>query len=325
MLTLLLPLVAIVGLFAILLRARRGDGRTDLRRCPKCWYAMDGNAGLTCPECGKKCRSEAELFQRRSYRFLERSATTLIVLTTAFWLLMLLPGPWTQWVPHFGLRIALRLAAPYHPLDINVATPLLTQPDANLHDSKSGWERLVWQQQVNNMVWQWSDAVLASSGAITDAELARLVPLAEETHKTFIQTGWMSAREAWLIDDATAATTAMRTRLLATPKPDVSQLLRIDWVLSELHYEGADYSHRPDWALVPDQLIVQSLGHADPKVRLFGLDRAGKRAQLSKLNPKLTFPKVAEQIRQMAAADADAAVRARAKDLVPYLEAFNIK
>jgi len=35
------------------------------RRCPRCWYAMDGTPGLTCPECGRAARTERALHRHR--------------------------------------------------------------------------------------------------------------------------------------------------------------------------------------------------------------------------------------------------------------------
>lgn len=44
----------------------RSRGR---RRCPRCWYSMEGVPGLTCPECGRAVSSERSLRRtRRSWR-----------------------------------------------------------------------------------------------------------------------------------------------------------------------------------------------------------------------------------------------------------------
>lgn len=52
------------GLVLIVLGLFR-DRQRHLRRCPKCWYHMQGVAGRTCPECGHTARSEPALFKRR--------------------------------------------------------------------------------------------------------------------------------------------------------------------------------------------------------------------------------------------------------------------
>lgn len=45
----------------------RSRGR---RRCPKCWYSMEGVPGLRCPECGREAKSERSFFRTRSrYRY----------------------------------------------------------------------------------------------------------------------------------------------------------------------------------------------------------------------------------------------------------------
>lgn len=56
---LLLLCAAAAGWFLFADRAR---GR---RRCPRCFYAMEGVSGLTCPECGRTARSEQALFRTR--------------------------------------------------------------------------------------------------------------------------------------------------------------------------------------------------------------------------------------------------------------------
>src|SRR5688572_22211642 len=47
----------------------RGDRSRGRRRCPKCWYAMEGAPTLTCPECGHDARRERRLLvTRRRWR-----------------------------------------------------------------------------------------------------------------------------------------------------------------------------------------------------------------------------------------------------------------
>src|SRR5690606_16209537 len=43
-------------------------GRT--RRCPRCWYSMEGVPGLRCPECGREAKRERALLKsRRRWRW----------------------------------------------------------------------------------------------------------------------------------------------------------------------------------------------------------------------------------------------------------------
>lgn len=46
-----------------------GDRSRGRKRCPKCWYSMEGAPGLTCPECGRQARSERALFRTRRHRW----------------------------------------------------------------------------------------------------------------------------------------------------------------------------------------------------------------------------------------------------------------
>jgi hypothetical protein len=49
----------------LLLVGLRGDPSRGRRRCPRCWYSLEGILGLTCPECGHVARSEGALLRRR--------------------------------------------------------------------------------------------------------------------------------------------------------------------------------------------------------------------------------------------------------------------
>lgn len=57
-------LIVLAGLAAAAwcLFADRALGK---KRCPKCWYSMEGASGLTCPECGKTVKSERGLLRTR--------------------------------------------------------------------------------------------------------------------------------------------------------------------------------------------------------------------------------------------------------------------
>lgn len=65
-------LYSIAGLSALLMLglatwAMIGDRAKGRRRCPRCFYSMDGASGLLCPECGRTARSEAHLLKTRRH------------------------------------------------------------------------------------------------------------------------------------------------------------------------------------------------------------------------------------------------------------------
>lgn len=70
---------------AILARSLRGDPARGRRRCPKCWYAMPGVPGLTCPECGHAARDESRLFRNRRPRRWLALSLLLLALGAGLW------------------------------------------------------------------------------------------------------------------------------------------------------------------------------------------------------------------------------------------------
>jgi hypothetical protein len=60
----------LIALGAVLIfRALFADRSRGRRRCPRCWYSMDGVPALTCPECGRTARHLKKLHRtRRRYR-----------------------------------------------------------------------------------------------------------------------------------------------------------------------------------------------------------------------------------------------------------------
>src|SRR5688572_3890533 len=85
----LLSLVSVLGwgliLFGalLILHALFADRSRGRRRCPRCWYSMDGVPSLTCPECGRAASKERRLCKtRRRYR-VALAASVLPVLGVA--------------------------------------------------------------------------------------------------------------------------------------------------------------------------------------------------------------------------------------------------
>ncbi len=61
-----------VGLLALVAAAIAliGDRPRGRRRCPKCWYSMDGLDSVRCPECGREAKNAKTLLKtRRRWRF----------------------------------------------------------------------------------------------------------------------------------------------------------------------------------------------------------------------------------------------------------------
>lgn len=63
---------------AVLLWALLSDRSRGRRRCPRCFYSMEGLRGLKCPECGHSAGRERELFRtRRRWRWAGVAAVAL--------------------------------------------------------------------------------------------------------------------------------------------------------------------------------------------------------------------------------------------------------
>lgn len=318
------PLVIMGVLVGVMVRARAGDRRTDLRRCPKCWYAMPDVGSMKCPECGLTATTESQLFQPRRYRTAFRFAAICLTLVLAAWVWTLIPGPWTIKVPRPLLRAAVRIAEPYKGVPLDAAGFAASMPNPAWMNSSSPWERLLWQQQLNNCIRQWGEVVTQSRDKLSPEELAHLVPFAELAHAEYIKTGGLSYDESWLSDEAKSE--LANSRALAFNVHQQQQRMRYEWALSELQYIGADYSHRSDWGVTPTEVIEIALKHSDPQIRMYGVDRAGRRAHLALMTKnKIAYPPLTFAISQLAKNDSDPSVRDRATDLLIYIEAFHIK
>jgi hypothetical protein len=101
--SLLLLAGAATALYALF--ADRSRGR---RRCPSCFYSMDGATGLLCPECGRTARSQRTLHRtRRRWRLALIGCGILTLGAGAIaWPIARAKNPWTL-LPHPALAWAM--------------------------------------------------------------------------------------------------------------------------------------------------------------------------------------------------------------------------
>ncbi|MFZ4575912.1 MAG: hypothetical protein ACOYN0_16085 [Phycisphaerales bacterium] len=313
-------LVLISGAFlvaaAVTIRAWRGDGRTDLRRCPRCWYDMSATGSMRCSECGHTAQRESDLNQRRSSRRVYRTGVVVMGLLAIVGVYTAIPGPWTSKFPRPLIRLLLSIAAaPPGPPMLNAGW-LLPVPDTTLLNSASAWDRAVWQHQASIAVEGWATSVLATEGPITDEELAKLVPMVDQVRGLWQAAGALPWREAWIIESARQRLASARI----AAANDSNRLLRIEWALAELQFTGGGYSHRPDFARVPDAIIHQALVHPDSNVREFGITAVGRRVVEVVMDPTSPIPSARESVEAMATGDDHPRLRKAAAALVSYMD-----
>lgn len=83
----------------------RSRGR---RRCPKCWYSMEGVPGLRCPECGREAKSESGLLRTRRRRWVAVIAVAIIAAGYPIYKVpRIVAGGWRGAVPSTALIAAL--------------------------------------------------------------------------------------------------------------------------------------------------------------------------------------------------------------------------
>ncbi len=314
----------IVG-FALLLWARHGDGRRDLRRCPKCWYAMTDTPGRTCPECGHISGDDASLHRSKPRKWPGRAAVVVVFAGLAFILTGFSSRPWISRIPTPALRALLDLM-------YEVETPAAGLPTPALADlrSKKPLERARWHHTTAVAFESWISKVTTPSGPISDAELATLAPLADEANQLFSDFGGTVHNEIRLVESVTSRLARRWRAARDAQSPDPDRVIRLQWALAELQFRGGGYSHRDDWTLPPTDLVLQALSHPDPAVRIFGLDRVGRIAHVVVMEPeneaaREQLGRLVERIESVANSDVDAAVLKRARDVLIYLRMFALK
>ncbi len=311
----LIVIVFVLGMLAR--RALSGDGRTDLRRCPRCWYDMAAVAGMRCPECGTLSAAESALFEPMVNRVRARGmlAVTAVFIAGTVWTLW--PVHWTQKVPRQVLLAMLWAAVPEVPAQSPGGLPGTTQA---LRDSRDPWERMVWRYQNRRAFEAWEARVLASTGPITDAELAVLVPLTDHAREA-----WLFSRrddESWMNASTKARIARKRAAAIVAVPNDPNLILRLEWTMAELQFAGGGNSHRDDWVQVPDELIKRALAHPDPAVRSWGVSTYQLLAFLRVMERTRTIPDLRDVVESIAAGDPDPDVRKQADRAIEYIDRF---
>lgn len=323
-------LIAMILLVLILLRARRGDGRTDARRCPRCWYDMSNLEGLQCPECGHTARNERMLFLPKPHRKLWRFAAISLLALVPIGVWSLLPAHWTRKTPPIVLRglLALQGTPPLGPAGI-------PQPRGGTAYPNHGWLNLVWAHDVGLAI----DACLMhaqrGTGPLSDDEFADLAAKLAQMHDSYDRLQVMPMVDGWPVDRARLRAARAWQAARAEHGDADPRTIRLAWVLSEAQIPGALYDHRPDWTTTPDAIIEQALAHPSAAVRQYGLSRLANRVHLSVMRdstlrtapgtlPRVPAPPFREIVDQIAGSDPDATTQSRARDLQSYWDAFNL-
>jgi hypothetical protein len=107
-----LGLIGLIVLAFALFRDRSRGGR----RCPKCWYSMDGAPTLTCPECGNVAKSEKKLFKTRRSRRGIAVALALFIAAYGVWKWPIVQRDgWTSLIPTTVLALVAPAGDPASP------------------------------------------------------------------------------------------------------------------------------------------------------------------------------------------------------------------
>lgn len=322
-------LLVLGGLVGLRAWAKRGDGRTDLRRCPRCWYDMARLEGLRCPECGHEARNQEDLFRARPRRRLLRGASVALVVLIPISLWSLLPAHWTRKTPPIVLRglLAMQGSPPMGPAGV-------PQPRGGTAYPNHGWHNLVWAHDVGLTIDACLEHAITRHGKIGDDEFADLAAKLSQLHEWYDRLQVMPEVDAWPVERAKMrAARAWRSARAEHGDAD-PRTIRIAWVLSEAQFAGSLHEQRPDWTMTPEPILEQALRHPSATVRDYGIARLANRVQLSvirngalRVTPgglrRLPPPPFREIVDEIAERDPDATTRTRARDLQSYWDALN--
>lgn len=158
----LMWLLLALGLFG-LAWAMLWDRSRGRKRCPKCWYVVEGvpevDGATTCPECGKVTR-KARRFRKTRRRW--GWATLAVLVLTGSYASHAYPiirdHGWWGLVPDAVLIAALPSHAPFALVSLQNANPLLAEVErrSGLRSRSGGWV---------DGLWPWERALLAPRAA----------------------------------------------------------------------------------------------------------------------------------------------------------------
>jgi hypothetical protein len=129
------------------------DRARDRRRCPKCWYHMDGVPGLTCPECGRIAKSERRMKKtRRRWRWVPVAALLML----CGYITQLVPEARSNGWPSVVPTTALIAASPWLVRDAAMPPFLWTR------SPPTDWRDILYRELAENRLkpnrlrqWQW--------------------------------------------------------------------------------------------------------------------------------------------------------------------------
>jgi hypothetical protein len=196
-----------LALLAWALFSDRSRGR---RRCPGCWYDMNGVAGMTCPECGRTQKKERGLLQtrRRWDRALLALACQLIGVATALGP-AIYTGKWILYTPAPVLRAALTM---YND-GAETAFARAVRPGGA---PRSGVERLLVAQAVRTRIQEllesyrkpvsWDAAAIPDEPRTVSSVMPLIVlPMLGDAARIILPEPRAALREELLLEDAAKA------------------------------------------------------------------------------------------------------------------------
>jgi hypothetical protein len=156
--------LALAGLWLAYFALLRDRGR-GRRRCPGCWYSMEGIRGTTCPECGKHLWRERRLVRtRRRWGVAMLAALLLLAATITSRIPAVQRDGWLSLVPSTVLVLA---ADPeYSPSRVPVLSGIPLVGQAFAPTGSGPWRECcaeeAWARAGSDRLWNWQAAILTT-------------------------------------------------------------------------------------------------------------------------------------------------------------------